>query len=155
MIRTRGPRGVDKRVMEVLLDVINDVVGIRRRNVAIQSTARSRFDDRGIMPRADGGPDVRTKQRNDSSLVFIGYSTRCLALLAFYGTRLTRRHALFHDKMIAAEEPAAEGTQAPAGRGRFAGTCRTLEVKWDSEHLIRNCPLPIRHRREVAYRRTS
>jgi hypothetical protein len=37
--------------------------------------------------------------------------------------------------MIAAEEPAAEGTQAPAGRGRFAATCRTLKFKWNREHL--------------------
>ena len=135
MIRTRGPRGVDKRVMEVLLDVINDVADILRRNVGIQSTARSRSDDRFIMSRADGGLDVRTKQRNDTSLILTGYSARCLALLALYGTRLTRRHALFHDQMIAAEEPAAEGTQAPAGRGRFAATCRTLEFKWNREHL--------------------
>ena len=97
MMRTRGPRGVDKRVMEVLLNVVNDVADILGRNVSIQSTARSCFDDRFIMPWTDGGLDVRTKQRNDASLIITGYSAGCLTLLALYGTRLTRRHALFHD----------------------------------------------------------
>ena len=100
MIQTRGPRGVHERVMEVLLDVINDVADILRRNVGMQSTARSCFHHRLIMSRADGGLDVRTQQRNDTSLILIGYSARCLALLALYGTRLTRRHVLFHDQMI-------------------------------------------------------
>ena len=61
MMRTRGPRGVDKRVMEVLLDVIDHVADILRRNVGIQSTPRGRFDDRS-MARADGCLHVRTKQ---------------------------------------------------------------------------------------------
>ena len=110
MMRTRGPRCVDERVMEVLLDVINDVADILRRDVGIQSTARSRFNDRFIMSRANGGLNVHPKQRNDTSLILTGYSARCLALLALDGTRLTRRHALLHDQMIAAEEPAVEGT---------------------------------------------
>jgi hypothetical protein len=122
--------------MEVLLDVINDLADITRRNVGIQSMARGRFDDRFIMSRADGGVDVRTKQRHDPSLVLAGYSAQCLALLALNGTRLTRRHALVHDQMIAAEEAAAQDTQAPAGRGGFAATCRTLEFKWNREHLL-------------------
>jgi hypothetical protein len=37
--------------------------------------------------------------------------------------------------MIAAEEPATQGTQAPANRGRFAATCRTLQFEWNGEHL--------------------
>jgi len=92
MKRTRWPRGVDKRVMEVLLDVINDIADILRRNVGIQSTPRGRFDDRFIMSRADGGLDVRTKQRNDASLILGGYTARRLALLALYRARLTGRH---------------------------------------------------------------
>jgi hypothetical protein len=47
--------------MEVLLKVVNDVADILGRNVAIQSTPRSCFDDRFIIPRTDGGVDVRTK----------------------------------------------------------------------------------------------
>jgi hypothetical protein len=134
MMRTRGPRGVDKRVMEVLLDFINDVADILHRSVGIQPTPRGRFDDRFIMSRADGGLHVRAKQRNDASLIFGGYSARRL-LLALYRTRLTCRHALLRDQMIAAEEPAAQGTQAPANRGGFAATCRTLEFEWNGEHL--------------------
>jgi hypothetical protein len=42
-MRTRGPRGVDKRVMQVLLDVINDIANILRRNVGIQSTTCGRL----------------------------------------------------------------------------------------------------------------
>jgi hypothetical protein len=74
MMRTRGPRCVDKRVMEVLLDVINDVADILRRNVGRQPAPRGRLDDRLIMPRADGALDVRAKQRNDASLIIGGYS---------------------------------------------------------------------------------
>ena len=134
MCRARGPGGVDKPVMEVLLNVINDVVDVQRTTVGTKSTARSRFDDRFIMSGADGGLDVRTKQRNDTSLILAGYSARCLALLALDGTRLTGRHALLHNQVIAAEQPAAEGTQAPARRGRFAATRRTLEFEWNEEH---------------------
>jgi len=35
MMRTHGPRGVDKRVVEVPLDVINDIADILRRNAGI------------------------------------------------------------------------------------------------------------------------
>jgi hypothetical protein len=42
MMRARGPRGVDERVMEVLLDVINDVADIMRRNVGRVDAARRR-----------------------------------------------------------------------------------------------------------------
>jgi hypothetical protein len=137
MMRTRGPRGVEKRVMEILLDVVNYVADILCRNVGIQSTARSRFDDRFIVSRADGGLDVRAKQRNDASLILGRYSARCLALLALYRTRLTGRHALLCDQMVAAEEPAAQGAQAPASGGRFAATCRALEFEWNGEHCRR------------------
>jgi len=121
-MRTRRPRGVNKRVVEVLLDVINDIADIRRRNVGIQSTPRGRFDDRFLMSRANSGLDIRTKQRNDASLIIRGYSTRCLASRALYRAQLTGRDSLLHEQMIAAEEAAAEGTQAPASRGRFAAT---------------------------------
>lgn len=79
MIRTRGPRSVDKGVMEVLLDVINDVADILRRNAGIWSTPRGGFDDRPIMSRADGGLDVPAKQRNNAGLILGGWS-RCISL---------------------------------------------------------------------------
>jgi hypothetical protein len=125
--------------MEVLLDVVNDVADILRRNVGIQSTARTRFDDRFIVSRADGGLDVRAKQRNDASLILGRYSARCLALLALYRTRLAGRHALPYDQMVAAGEPAAQGAQAPANRRRLAPTGRTLEFEWNGEHLSSAC----------------
>jgi hypothetical protein len=121
--------------MDVLLDFINDVADILHRNVGIQPTPRGRLDDRFIMSRTDGGLHVRAKQRNDASLIFGGYSARRLTLLALYGTGLTCRHTLLHDQMIAAEEPAAQGAQAPANRGRFAATRRALESEWNGEHL--------------------
>jgi hypothetical protein len=40
MMRTRGPRGVDTRIMEVLLDIVNDLADILRRNVGILSPPR-------------------------------------------------------------------------------------------------------------------
>lgn len=91
MMRTRGPRGVDERVMEVLLDGINDVADILRWNAGVQSTPRGRFDDRIIVCGTDGGLDIRAKERNDASLIRGGYSARCITLLALYGTRLTRQ----------------------------------------------------------------
>ena len=68
MMRTRRPRGVDKPVMEVLLDVIDYVADILPRRV-IQSTPRGGPDDGSIMSGADGGLDVRAKQGNDASLI--------------------------------------------------------------------------------------
>ena len=121
--------------MEVLLDVINDLADVLRRNVGKQSTPRGRFDDRSIMSRAEGGLDVGAKKRNDASLILSGYSARCLTSLARYRTRLTGRHAILHDQMIPTEEAAAEDAQAPASCGRFTATGRTLEFKWNGEHL--------------------
>lgn len=74
------------------------------------------------MPRADGGPYVRAKERNDASLIVGGYSAGCLTSLALDDTRLTRRHAVLHHQVIVAEEPAAQGAYAPTNRDRFAAT---------------------------------
>jgi hypothetical protein len=63
-----GARGVDKRVMEILLDVVNNIADILR-HVGIQSTPRGRFGDRFIMSRANGSLDICTEQRNDASLI--------------------------------------------------------------------------------------
>ena len=79
MMRLRGPRGVDKRVVEVLLDVINDVADISRRNVGIWSTPRGGLDDPPITSRTDGGLDVPAKQRNNAGLILGGWS-RCISL---------------------------------------------------------------------------
>ena len=121
--------------MKVLLDVINDRGDIRRRNVGVQSTTCGRFDDGVVMSMADGGLDVGAKQRNHTSFILGGYSARCLTLLALYRARLARRHTLLHDQMIAAEEPAAAGAEAPASPRRFAATRRTLEFERNGEHL--------------------
>jgi hypothetical protein len=136
MMRTRGPRGIDERIMEVLLNVVNDIADILGRNVGIQSTTCGRLDDRFIVSWAYGGLDVRTKQRNDTSLILGRYSARCLALLALYRTGLTGRHSLLYDQMVAAEEPAAQGAKAPTSGGRFAATCRAFELEWNGEHLL-------------------
>lgn len=135
MMRTRRPRSVDKRVMEILLNVIDDLANIQGRIIGVQSTARGCFADGFLMSRTDRRLDIREKQRNDSVLISGGYFARCLASLALYRTRLTGPHSLLHDQMVAAEEPAAEGTQAPASRRRFAATCRTRDFKWNREHL--------------------
>ena len=135
VLRARRPGGVHKRVVKVLLDVINDLAGTRCGIVCVQSTPCGRFDDRAMMAGADGGFDVRTKQRNDAILIRRGYITRYLTSITLYRTRLTSRHALFHEQMIATKEPAAEGARTPASRGRFAATRRTLEFEWNGEHL--------------------
>jgi hypothetical protein len=79
MMRTRGPRGVDTRIMEVLLDIVNDLADILRRNVGISSTPRGGFDDPRITSGTDGGLDVPAKQRNNAGLVLGGWS-RCISL---------------------------------------------------------------------------
>jgi hypothetical protein len=90
--------------------------------VGVQSMACGLFDDGFIMLRADGGLNVSAEQGNDPILILCGYSAGCLASLALYRTRLTGRHALLHDQMIAAEDLAAQGAHAPANRGRSAAT---------------------------------
>ena len=62
MMRTRRPGGVDERVMDVLLNVIDDVAGIPRKIVGIESTPGGGLEDRAIMSRTDGRLDVRAKQ---------------------------------------------------------------------------------------------
>jgi len=62
MMRTRRPGGVDERVMDVLLNVIDDVDDILRMTLGMTSTPRRGLDDRAIMSRTDGGLDVRAKQ---------------------------------------------------------------------------------------------
>jgi hypothetical protein len=59
--------------MEVLLDVIDDVADILPRRV-MQSTPRGGLDDGPIMSGADGGLDVRAKQRDNAGLILGGYS---------------------------------------------------------------------------------
>ena len=135
MMRTRRPRSVDERVMEILLDVIDDLVHIPNRIADMQTVTGGGFRNWLAVAWADSRFHVRTKQRNDAILVSGGYSARCLASLALYRARLTGRHALLYDQMIAAEEAAAQGTQAPASRARLAATCRALELEWNREHL--------------------
>lgn len=77
MMRTRRPRGIDKRVMEVLLDVINDIADMLRRKVGIESTPRGRFNDRFIMFRANGCFHIRTKQQTTQAS--LNYSSRMLS----------------------------------------------------------------------------
>ncbi|HEU4934949.1 MAG TPA: hypothetical protein VFT39_00745 [Vicinamibacterales bacterium] len=125
--------------MKVLLNIVNDIADVVRSIVCIKSTTRGRLDDRFFMSRADGGVDVRAKLRNNASLILGGYSARCLALLALYRTRLTGRHILLHDKVIAAEEAAAQKAHAPASDGRFAATCPTFEFEWGGKHRLTLC----------------
>jgi hypothetical protein len=44
--------------MEVVLDIVNDLADILRRNVGISSPPRGGFDDPPITSRTDGGLDV-------------------------------------------------------------------------------------------------
>ncbi len=135
MMRTCRPCSVHEGIMKVLLDVINDLGNVHCRNVGMQSPTCGRFDDCFVMASADGGLDVRAQQLNDAGLIVGGHSARRFSALALYCARLTGRHALFHDQMIAAEQAATERTQAPSGRGRFAATCQTPEFEWNGEHL--------------------
>ena len=151
MIWAGRPRRIHEGVMEVLLDVIDDLADVPRRNVGKQSAPRGRFDDRSVMSRADGGLDVGANKRNDASLILGGYSARCLTSLALYRTRLTRRHAILHDPMIAAEDAAAEDARAPASCGRFTATGRAREFQWNGEHLSAPDDESARHnRRDVS-----
>ena len=135
----RRPCCVDESIMKVLLNIVNDIADIVRRIAGKQSATCGHFDDRFFMSGADGRVDVRAKLRNGASLILGGYSARCLALLAPYRTRLTGRHALLHDKVIAAEEAAAQNAHAPASLGRFAATCPTFEWERDGKHRLSLC----------------
>jgi len=132
----RRPCCVDESIMKVLLNIVNDIADIVRRIAGKQSATCGHFDDRFFMPGADGRVDVRAKLRNGAPLIRGGYSARCLALLALYRTRLTGRHALLHDKVIAAEEAAAQKAHAPVSHGRFAATCATFEWEGDGKHRL-------------------
>jgi hypothetical protein len=81
MMRTRRPRGVNKRVMEILLDVIDDLVDVPGTIADMQTVTGSGFNNRLVVAWADSRFHVRTNQRNNTLLIFGGYSARCLKSL--------------------------------------------------------------------------
>jgi hypothetical protein len=75
-MRTSGPRRIDKRVVETLLDFINDVIHVADRTVDQQSSADSRLDDRPLVSRADGCLDVSPQQADNVIRIGPGDPTR-------------------------------------------------------------------------------
>ena len=135
MMRTRRPRGVNEGVMVILLDVIDDMIHVPDGIDDMQPVMGGGFNNWLIVAWADSRLHVRTNQGNDAILIFGGHSTRRLESVALYRARLTGRHAFFHDQMIAAEEAAADGTQAPVSHGH-AATLRAVELEWTVEHFV-------------------
>lgn len=121
MMWTGGPRGVDERVVQVLLNVIHDEAG-KRRGIAMYSTPRGCFDDDVIKPGTDSRLDIRANEHHHPSQLFGGYATRGLEPFAFRDTRRTRRYAMVRDQMVVAVAAAAQGAGTPARRAQFAAT---------------------------------
>jgi hypothetical protein len=74
MMRTRGPGRVNKRVMDILLDFIDDLVHVPDRIADMQTDTGGGFDKRLVVARADSGFHVRANQCNDAILVLGRYS---------------------------------------------------------------------------------
>ena len=61
MARAGGPRGIDKRVVQVLLDLLHDLVGDARGLVVLQHIG-GKAHDFGVVRVANGGGDIASKE---------------------------------------------------------------------------------------------
>src|SRR5688572_28550956 len=104
MMRTRRPSGINKRVMEILLDLIDDFFRVPDRIDYMQTVTGSGFSDRLVVAMASRRFHVRTNESYHANLFLRGYSARLLESFALCHARLTGRHALLEDDVIAAEQ---------------------------------------------------